>query len=104
MKALHHFGGLFKALCFKSARLNELQSLWVTGRRRILEDLLAGAIFRTVIMETIYLMQSSLTWLLILALQQRKSPHKKQNLEVILEPALRINNVVQRYNAQHISS
>lgn len=49
-------------------------------------------------------MQSSLTWLLILALQQRKSPHEEQNLEVIFETALRINDIVQRYNAQHLSS
>lgn len=69
-----------------------------------MEDLLAGAIFRTVSMGTIYSMQSSLTWLLIPALQQRKPPHKKKNLEVILESALRINDIVQRYNAQHISS
>ena len=49
-------------------------------------------------------MQNSLTWLFILALQQRKSPHKKQNLEVILESALRINDIVQRYDVQHLSS
>lgn len=57
IKALHHFCGLFEALCFKSAHLDELQPLWMTDRRRILKDLLADAIFRMVIMEAIYSMR-----------------------------------------------